>query len=340
MSKTISMFSWRFVVLLSVILVAAVEAVFCAAPKSSFPFQTQFPENYPTIEQLRFDSVSQGDVKGEDLLGQAVLIVFFDPGCSKCTSKLPTFEKIRKTFESEGVTFIGMSSSGGGITNIAKNYGYEWIWAKNSPGMRPKLQAHKSFESFLFDRTGKIAYRFPIDEKDWKLHLEIGLGSVLERALDLSDISQGFVGSQICGMCHPKEYAEWANTPHANAYQTLVSSNNTNRMECHSCHVTGEQGRGTRPWQRTPKELQEIGCEECHGPGGPHRTKPFPQASLYSSKEESCKRCHDPGLAGCSSSWDEPKWDYATALKAAVHATAPQASESKTSNAGIEAGTK
>jgi hypothetical protein len=332
---------WQSTVFVAVVLVFTLETVFSAGGKSSFPFQTEFPDTFPTIDQLKFDSLSQGEVKGEDFLGQAVLIVFFEPGCSKCTSKLPTFEKIRKTFESEGVTFIGMSSSGGGISSIAKSYGYEWVWAKNSTGLRPKLGAHKSFESFLFDRTGKIAYRFPIDERDWKLHLEIGLGSVLERALDLSDVSQAFVGSQVCGMCHPKELAQWENSPHANAYQTLVASSNINRVECHSCHVTGEQGRGSRPWQKTPKELQEIGCEECHGPGGPHRTKPFPQASLYSSKEESCKRCHDPALAGCSESWKEPKWDYATALKAVAHGAAtPSTPETKPSNAKIEATTK
>ncbi len=331
---------WPFVVFLGGIIIFALESVHSAVDRSPFPFQTKFPDNYPTIEQLKFDTISQGEVKGEDLLGQAVLIVFFDAGCANCTAKLPTFEKIRKTFESEGVTFIGMSSTGGGISSVARNYGFEWIWAKNSPGIRPKIQAHKSFESFLFDRTGKIAYRFPIEGKDWKLHLEIGLGAVLERALDLSDLPQAFVGSQICGMCHPKELAHWESTAHANGYLTLITSNNTNRIECHSCHVTGEQGRGARPWQRTPKELQEVGCEECHGPGGPHRTKPFPQASLYSSKEESCKRCHDPGLAGCSASWDEPKWDYATALKAISHGTPIRTSEVKTSNAKKETNTE
>lgn len=330
---------WQFkAVLCGFVLVVALGMVHSEGEKSPLSFQTKFRDDFPTIDQLRFDTVDNTTVKGEELVGQAVLLVFFEPGCSKCTSKLPTFDKIRKTFESEGVTFIGMSSSGSGISGIAKTNKYDWIWAKNSTGMRPKLDAHKPFESFLFDRTGKIAYRFPINDKDWKIHLEIGLGAVLNRALDLSDIPQAFVGSQVCGMCHPKELAQWETTPHANAYQTLVASGNTNRAECHSCHVSGEQGRGTRPWQRTPKELQEIGCEECHGPGGPHRTKPFEQASLYSTKEESCKRCHDETLAGCSKSWDEPKWDYAASLKAVAHGTAA-ATTSTAATSSVTTGT-
>ncbi len=321
MYKMSSRSLWQLVIIAGIVSVFALESVHSAVQKNSQPFQTKFADTFPTVEQLRFDTVSGGSVKGEELLGQAVLIVFFEPGCPKCTAKLPTFEKIRKTFEAEGVTFIGMSSSGGGIAGIAKNHGYDWVWATNSAGMRPKLEAHKAFEAFLFDRTGKIAYRFPIDERNWKLHLEIGLGAVLGRALDLSDMNPAFVGSGVCGMCHPKEMAQWESSPHSGSYQALMSARKNNTKECNSCHVTGEQGLKTRSMQSTSKDLQEVGCEECHGPGGPHRTKPYAQASLYSTKEESCKRCHDAALAGCAASWKEPKWDFTTALKAVSHDT-------------------
>lgn len=313
---------FRWLVLFAIVMAVGLEAVHSAMDRRPLPFQVQFPDNFPTLDTLQFVDLNQKPIKGEELLGQAVLVVFFDPGCSKCTVKLPTIDKIRETFSEEGITVIGMSSSGGGIRNIASQYPMPWIWATNSPGIKHKLQSGKTFELFLFDRTGKIAYKFNTDHRNWKLHLELGIGAVVERALDLSDLPNEFVGSQVCGVCHQEEYKQWEQTAHAIGYDTLVQSKNTNRPECHSCHVTGEIGRSKRPWQQTPKELQEIGCEECHGPGGPHRTRPFAEGHLYSTKEESCKRCHDVEAAGCVASWPEPKWDYATALKKVAHGTA------------------
>jgi thiol-disulfide isomerase/thioredoxin len=297
------------------------ETLQAAGKKNSLPFQTKFPDDFPTVEQLRFVDISNKDNKGEEYLGQAILVIFFDPGCAKCIAKLPTIEKIRKTFESEGVVFVGMSSSGSGIRNIASNYPYPWVWATNSPGLKHLLHSGKTFELFLYDRTGKIAYRFGTESKNWKLHLELGLGSVLERALDLSDLPSDFVGSQVCGVCHPKEYDLWKETAHAGSYEVVVKPGMPMRTDCVKCHVTGGHEKSTKPFQQTSKELQEVGCEECHAPGGPHRTKPHLNAQLYSSKEESCVRCHNAELAGCSKDWKEPKWDYAAALKIIAHAT-------------------
>jgi len=322
----------QFVVFFIVVLFFRLDSVHSESVKRTPLFQTKFAEDFPTIEQLTFRSVSQGDIQGENLLGQAVVIICFEPGCAGCINKLATLEKIRKTFESDGVTFIALSSSGEGITNIAKQNGYAWVWALNATSLRPKLDAHRAFEIFLFDRTGKIVYRFPAEDRNLMLHLEIGLYQVLAKAVDLSNVPQAFIGSQSCGMCHPNELEQWLSTPHAKSYQTLVASGGADRKECNSCHVTGERGRVKHPWAKTPPELQAMGCEECHGPGGPHRSKPFPEASLYSSKEESCMRCHNPGSAGCSTSWKEPKWNYATALKAITHGSTAPSSVLKAGN--------
>jgi thiol-disulfide isomerase/thioredoxin len=290
-----------------------------AASAADLPFQSQFSPSFPTIDQLKFGTLAGGELKGEDLLGQAVVIVFFEPECGGCVKKLPTFEKIRSTFKSDGVTFIGMSSSGGGIASAAKRVGYDWVWATNSTSLRPKLEAHRAFEIFLFDRSGTILYRIPIDDKDWDLHLAAGLGAVLGRSLDFSEVPQNFVGSQVCGMCHAAELTHWEGTAHAHAYQTMSASNQGGKAECVSCHVTGERGVEKREWRDTPEKHREVGCEECHGPGGPHRKQAFSQADLYSYQEQSCKRCHEPLVAECSTSWEEPKWDFATALQAISH---------------------
>ncbi len=321
---------WRLSILIVVVQFFTLDSVHSEGEKSTAPFQTKFAETFPTLDQLSFSSISRGEIKGQDLLGQAVVIVFFEPGCPGCVAKLPTLEEIRGKFAPDEITLIAMASYGQGFAGIAQQYGYDWIWANTTNKIRPKLDAHRAFEVFLFDRTGKIAYRFPTEDRDMKLHIEIALYAILGKSLDMSDIPQAFAGSQSCGMCHPKELAHWESTPHARAYQALVASNSAKRGECRSCHVTGEQGPAKHPWQIIPNRLQEVGCEECHGPGGPHRKKPYAQASLYSSREESCKRCHEPSLAGCSTSWGEPKWDYATSLGAVGHGTAAPVSNIQT----------
>ncbi|MCG3197915.1 MAG: redoxin domain-containing protein [Candidatus Omnitrophica bacterium] len=294
-----------------------------AAGKRDLPFQSNFPDDFPTVDQLKFLDISKQTLKGEEFLGKPVLVIFFDPGCGKCTGKLPTIEKIRKNFSSEGVTVLGLSSKGGGLGSVSSSYP-EWIWVTNSPGIKHKLQSSRTMEAFVFDRLGQVAFRVPIDGSEWKTYLELGLGAVSERALDLSDMPHGFAGSDVCGMCHRAEYDQWKSTPHARGYEVLVETNNLHRPECHSCHVTAEQGRAERPWpvtargQLTPKEFQEIGCEECHGPGGPHRTKPFAEGHLYSTKEESCLRCHNAEVAGCAKDW-KTEWNYSEYLKQVAH---------------------
>jgi hypothetical protein len=297
--------------LVALILIAGVEAVESAVSARKLPYKKDFTPDYPTIDQLTFSDLSKGKIAGDTLLGQAVLIVFFDPGCAKCTGKLPAINKVYETFKGEGVTVIGMSSSGGGLQGVASSHSYSWVWASNTPIVKKKLQSAKTMEMFLFDRLGRIAYKLAIEGSDWTFYLELALGSVVERALDLSGVKQAFVGSAACGMCHQKEYEQWLGTPHARALETLAEKGNSERADCRSCHVTGEMGAEKRAWQRTPSELREVGCEECHGPGGPHRTKPYAGARTYSSQEESCLRCHDAK--------NSPDFSYSEYLKKVVH---------------------
>lgn len=302
--------------LVVVVLLAGLQAFSASQRRYTLPFQDTFPPDYPTIDQLKFAELGGGNFNGDQLLGQAVMVIFFDPGCSKCTSKLPAIEKLRSMFDADGVVALGLSSSGGGLRNVSTRIGNKWRWITNSPGIKAKLQGKKSMEIFLFDPTGQIAYRFGTDGGSWEVQVQLGLAAVTNRALDLSglpgDLShEGFVGSLVCGMCHKEELAQWETTPHAHAYQTLVDSGDTDKVDCHSCHVTGEKGLEQRPWQMTPRELQEIGCESCHGPGGPHRREPHPWAATFSTAESSCVLCHDQE--------NSPDFNYEEYLKKVVH---------------------
>ena len=75
-----------------------------------------------------------------------------------------------------------------------------------------------------------------------------------EGAADRED----FVGSATCGSCHEREYAIWAASPHARAYDSL--GDQRGRATCRACHATGDAPTG-------PAYARGVGCESCHGPG-------------------------------------------------------------------------
>ena len=290
------------------------------------PYETTFPEGFPTIDQLTFTDLSRKNVSGEEFLGKAVAIVVFLPSCPRCTGKLPKIEEIRKTFEEEGVTVIGMSTNSGtqDVSRFAQSGKYNWFWTTNSTPLRRQLRSSQSFEIFLFDRLGEIRFHIKQSDAKWAFHFELGLGAVTERALDLSGVRNGYVGSQVCGICHAEQYTQWLGTRHADSIETLVKENSKQKRECLSCHVTGEAGKETLPWRITPREMQEVGCEECHGAGGPHRTQPHVYRELHGTDEASCVRCHDQE--------NSPNWNYEEYLKKVVH-DAPSVAE--TGNAPV-----
>lgn len=276
-------------------------------------FETRFPSDFPTLDRFSFKELGGETVAGEDLLGQAVAIVVMLPTCPKCTSKLGDLEETRQVFEEEGITIVAVStqSDSGSLQRLADSRGYDWMWCSNGSEIRKQLGSSRTFEVFLFDRLGQIAFQFKQTDASWDKHLRLGLGAVCERALDLTEMSHGYAGAQVCGMCHKPEYEQWVATPHAGSYDTLRKTLSHQKLECVGCHVTGEAGKESRPWRLTPKEMQAVGCEECHGPGGPHRTKPHPDASLHSYEESSCVRCHDEA--------NSPNWNYEEYLRQVVH---------------------
>lgn len=297
--------------------------VLALAPSSltraaDLPFETEFPAGFPTLDQFSFKKLDGETVAGEDLLGQAVAIAVMLPTCPKCTSKLGDLEETRQVFEEEGITVVAVStqSDPGSLRRLAESRGYDWLWCSNGSEVRKKLGSSRTFEIFLFDRLGQIAFQITQTDSSWDKHLRLSLGAVCERALDLTEMSYGYAGAQVCGICHKPEYEQWAATAHATSYETLRKTLSHQKLECVGCHVTGEAGKEVRPWRLTPKEMQAVGCEECHGPGGPHRKEPHPDAALYGYEESSCVRCHDEA--------NSPNWNYSDYLKQVVHGAAEE----------------
>ena len=87
-----------------------------------------------------------------------------------------------------------------------------------------------------------------------------------------------FAGSEVCADCHTSAWAEYEQTPHYHATDTLVKLDPPRHFdpECLSCHVTGwnpqeyfPYASGYRSLEATP-HLKQNGCENCHGPAADH----------------------------------------------------------------------
>ena len=90
---------------------------------------------------------------------------------------------------------------------------------------------------------------------------------------DLLPKTSSFVGSDACESCHPREYATWEKSAHADSLDSLRAKRKDDETACLRCHVTGF-GRpggfveGTRAKEQ--KNFARVGCESCHGPGQGH----------------------------------------------------------------------
>lgn len=130
-----------------------------------------------------------------------------------------------------------------------------------------------------------------------------------------------FVGSETCGECHTQAYEVWKDSPHFKATDDIIAANNDRGgiarhydPECVSCHVTGWEPQGFRPFQTGYEGLEQSrhllgsGCENCHGPGSAHvaaengdekvtpeQLKELQQEMVLplAKAEAKCMDCHD-----------------------------------------------
>ena len=129
-----------------------------------------------------------------------------------------------------------------------------------------------------------------------------------------------YVGTDACKMCHKSakkgaQYTIWADSHHANAFETLKSEASAKiaaekglkvpayeAAECLICHTTGydnsgyevkdakfwdektEKGKPTKAVKRMAG-LQAVGCEACHGPGKKYKTSKVMKALFADTQD-------------------------------------------------------
>ena len=140
-----------------------------------------------------------------------------------------------------------------------------------------------------------------LDKRFRKDPLVLAAASDVEREVeDLKQAERGavastkpptefFLGAETCRRCHPSQFDQWAETPHARAFATLETDHGMSKTEdCARCHVTGfDHPSGYVPTSTSPN-LENVQCEACHGPGTEHvRTR-----GQVKMSETTCTNCH------------------------------------------------
>ncbi|MBU0616873.1 MAG: thrombospondin type 3 repeat-containing protein [Planctomycetes bacterium] len=109
-----------------------------------------------------------------------------------------------------------------------------------------------------------------------------------------------YVGAASCAECHQDRHAEWSQTIHATAFDTLVESGDGDNYLCFPCHSVGYgQPSGFVDLETTP-ELADVQCENCHGPGSNHNADPNNVHLAINYDSNLCGACHQSchGLCG------------------------------------------
>lgn len=103
-----------------------------------------------------------------------------------------------------------------------------------------------------------------------------------------------YVGAAACSTCHAPQFAQWHDTPHADAWQTLLDAHRHYQPRCVSCHVVGLGTKAGYTLGDADTRLVNVQCEVCHGPGGEHVKRPSAATIRRAVPEKVCLECHDP----------------------------------------------
>ena len=154
--------------------------------------------------------------------------------------------------------------------------------------------------------------------------------------------TSSFIGSEVCKLCHMKQFHLWQASRHAGAYATLLEKGKQRDAQCLACHATGlgmpdgfDPARKEAPpaagKQRPQDPLKGVGCESCHGGSRRHlgialrdrlATAKAPQ--LRSGEAvRNCQRCHTP-TRPCPDKKDAPPFDLDKSLEKIRHWTKPE----------------
>lgn len=107
-----------------------------------------------------------------------------------------------------------------------------------------------------------------------------------------NSIASSYSGWNTCKNCHEKIFNSWSQTPHADAYSTLVNKRQQFNLDCLPCHVTGITDKNADLALTLPKYLRDVGCESCHGAAKQHAGAPDKFKPIKTPEAVICLQCH------------------------------------------------
>lgn len=136
------------------------------------------------------------------------------------------------------------------------------------------------------------------------------------------------VASATCGECHEDIYAEWKNSPHAEAWTSkdyMKSLDETGTVACWPCHAPAvlEEPESKPPIVRESNLIEGVNCAACHGGQCPYikigaadgvSVIASPPTSADAEAQVLCGACHEHTY----SDWLSYSKDPATGLKEQV----------------------
>lgn len=118
-----------------------------------------------------------------------------------------------------------------------------------------------------------------------------------------------YTGDMACAGCHASTHDLWAQTGHANAWETLQNSGHP-ASYCEPCHAVGWEptpNNGNSGYDEAPvATFVNVQCENCHGAASEHFAggTPDPTQINVSWNVENCGKCHDGTHHPYLSEWE------------------------------------
>lgn len=156
--------------------------------------------------------------------------------------------------------------------------------------------------SFDSETGDTVTWKAPDEAGTYKVVVHVANATDTSIAIGSRNIGVGmyaatvdpyYIGEENC-VCHSAMQTSWAETGHANAWETLMSSDYA-ASYCFPCHTVGYEGEnGNSGYDEAPiAKFENVQCENCHGAGSDHYDTQDPADISSNLTPEECATCHE-----------------------------------------------
>ena len=191
--------------------------------------QTVRPEYgvLPPAPAFKVQTLDGKPLQSTELRGQVVALVFYLPTCPHCHSLLQLLGKLRTKLDGQPLRIVPVSLQNRPyvIRDMKRKIGIEYATYVDPTNTTQQAYSFQTGvpDTILIDREGRIAartrgWRGREDGPLMRMRLAMLAGDTVPMLLR----GKGYSGSEVCGVCHEREYETWKFTRHATAFDTLV----------------------------------------------------------------------------------------------------------------------